>query len=121
MSTESKEIEQVKINLKDKILDMFDNNKSITNKEFTKAGIGRFGATINILRNEGYIIEKKFIPNADGTYVYTLKGKEAPPKKLSAIDSLKTVLKNKGYENIAETIKDLLVEANVSIRNNPQH
>ena len=118
-ASERNEIEQAKERNREVVLNMLLAQKSVTNKEFTKAQIGRFGASIKELRMEGYIISKVRIPESNGTVEYSLVGKGEPVPQVSALEKLQNALINMGYENLAESLVEVLENSQVTVRNKP--
>lgn len=116
-----KEIEEAKKHNRTKVLKMLEENKVVTNKDFTKAQIGRFGASIEQLRVEGYIISTKRIPKSDGTVEYKLIGKGEPIEKIPAIEKLRAIIKSHGYHAFADNLEEFLDLAQVTLRNKPIH
>lgn len=116
----SKNVEGAKEYNKEIVLNMLQAQTEVSNKEFTKAGIGRFGASISELRLEGYEIDKTFVPDYDGVVLYKLIGKGEPIEKTSAVDKFKAVLGKLGHSVVAEHLEDILKEAQVTMRNKPQ-
>lgn len=119
MKTKNEEIQEAQEKNREKILGMLEQQGTVTNKEFTMAQIGRFGASISQLRSEGYIIDKVRIPDSNGTVSYTLMGKGEPVIQLSATETLIETLKTKGYLDVANNLVEILTEANVTVRNKP--
>ena len=117
----NEDLEQAKEHNRAKVLKMLEESKVVTNKEFTKAQIGRFGASIEQLRCEGYTISTKRIPNSDGTVEYTLTGKGEPIEKIPAKEKLRAIIKSHGYHAFADNLEEILDLAQVTLRNKPIH
>ena len=117
----NKELEQAKEHNRAKVLKMLEESKVVTNKEFTKAQIGRFGASIEQLRVEGYIISTKRIPKSEGTVEYTLIEKGEPIEKVPAKEKLRAIIKEHGYHAFADNLEEFLDLAQVTLRNKPIH
>ena len=115
----NKELEQAKEYNRAKVLKMLEENKVVTNKEFTKAQIGRFGDSIRQLRMEGYIISKVRVPESKGTVEYSLIGKGEPVEQVSALEKMQSTLINMGYGKLAENLVEVLEKAQVTVRNKP--
>lgn len=119
MSTKAEETKKIIEANKSHVLNMLKENKTVTNKEFLKAGVGRFSSSIMHLRDEGYVIKREVVPNSKGVVAYTLINKiEAKPRG-SAKDALTAILTKKGYTEVAEKITEILDEARVTVRNKP--
>jgi hypothetical protein len=119
MTTLREDIKQAKESNDEKVLGMLQSQRIVTNKEFTKAQIGRFGSSIKGLRDEGYLIAKERVPNSEGTVTYTLMGKGEPIPQVSATELVVDALVKRGFKEVAESFVDILKEANVTVRNKP--
>ena len=108
----------IEVNL-NRVLFMLETQGTVTNKEFLQAGIGRFGASIMLLRDRGYVIEKRKVPNSKGDVAYTLVTKVTAQPRKPATEKLMEILSKKGYSDVAENLLDILEEARVTIRNKP--
>lgn len=98
---------------KQQILEALQNAPNgLTNRELDNIAL-RYGGYIKLLRNDGYKI--KTINLSNGLFKYKLEGK-TESIKTNAIDSLKSILNNKGHVEVSESITDLLNEAGVALR-----
>jgi len=88
----------------------------VTNSELSEIAL-RYGGYLGLLYKEGYKIDKVHL--GDGLFSYKLvsepKFKQEHP---TAIDTLATVLREKGMSNVANSLQDILNEAGVSLRYN---
>lgn len=93
--------------------------KGITTRDISKYGWVRFGGTLDQLRKKGYIIKTIQLEEKDN-FLYQLVGKEEPLEIKSAFDRMYHTLCKNGHKGIANSLGELLKEAEVSLQNKPR-